>query len=93
MVTVIIQFNIYPTLSEQFKILTLENIKERRNASGNLKTEFYQKEEKPHHFILIEAFESQETIDGYYGSQAYENWHMATRDMIKRIKGNDYKVL
>ncbi|MEM8909681.1 MAG: antibiotic biosynthesis monooxygenase, partial [Bacteroidota bacterium] len=92
MITVIIHFLVRPEAIEQFRQNTQENVADRRQAIGNLQTQFFQQENDLQRFVLLEQFDNQKNIDDYYTTSSYQRWHQAVNPLLLAIEGNDFIV-
>jgi autoinducer 2-degrading protein len=90
MTSVVIQIVVMGEHLDSFVKLTRENIAHRRSADGNLKFEVYQQEDNPTHFVMVEVFKFQQSIDAYYATPGYLEWHKAVTPMMVSITGADY---
>lgn len=91
MITVIFHIEVMQGQLDTFLRATQANIPDRLAAEGCLRYEVYQQEDAPHHFTMIEVFESQETIDVYYATPQHHRWHAMIKPIIVSIRGNDYQ--
>lgn len=89
-IIVIINLSVHPGTESRFLEYTTQNVKERLVASGCLSVDFYQREDEPYRFVLIEVFETQESIDLYYESSSYLTWHKQVDGLIEKVSGADY---
>jgi|GEM_PF-6640359 len=93
MITVVIHFYIKDEFVQQFSQITIANCADRRKAEGALRISFFQQDTHNTHFILLETFASQETIDAYYESEGYIDWEKQTKEMIVSLSGDDFSIL
>lgn len=93
MITVIIDFYIRKAEEASFKNITSKNVLSRRNAVGNLKTDFFQEDDDFGHFVMIEIFDTQQNIDAYYRTAEHTAWKSTVGKMIDRVRGRDYEII
>lgn len=93
MITVIIEFRVKPALLQTFLDATATNLQARRAADGCLRVELFQRDDDPHELWMIEQFASQPSIDAYYDTASYHEWHMIANTCVDVLNGADYHPL
>lgn len=89
MVTVLIQIAVNADEIQRFQSLTRANLSKRLRAPGAIDVKLYKDQKQPQEFTLIEIFDSQESIDAYYQTSEYKEWHKAVGPLILSWKGSD----
>ena len=93
MITVLIHFYVRQGMEANFATLATTNAESRKKADGNLQCQLFQDDLDEAHFILLEQFMSQQSIDAYYASDDYVFWHQSISGMLDRMEGGDYQQL
>lgn len=92
-VTVLIHFEATRERQLDFEASARDHVRTRREATGCLRAELLQDVDAPHCFTLVEVFESQSSIDDYYGSSAYQAWHAQVAPWLESYTGRDQRWL
>lgn len=77
-----VHVNVKPEFIEEFKQATIENAKKSIQEQGIARFDFIQDTEDPAHFILIEAYKSEDAPGKHKNTVHYQIWRDAVQKMM-----------
>jgi autoinducer 2-degrading protein len=94
MIVTCVYVNVKPDVVNSFINATIANHRESVKESGNLRFDFIQNSEDTCHFMLYEAYESEEASSSHKNTLHYLKWKDEVKDfMAEPRKGVKYNII
>jgi (4S)-4-hydroxy-5-phosphonooxypentane-2,3-dione isomerase len=94
MIVTIVHVDVKPEFRNDFITASIENHQSSIKEVGNCRFDILQDPENENHFLLYEAYESQNTANAHKETQHYLLWRQRVAHMMAQPrKGVPYKVL
>lgn len=94
MIVTCVYVHVKPGLSEKFIKLTVDNCRESVKEPGNLRFDLIKQADSVNHFMVYEAYESEEAAAAHKSTNHYLKWREAVQDMMEEPrKGVRYNIV
>lgn len=94
MIVTCVHVHVNPGSVNDFIKVSVRNHKGSVKEPGNLRFDFLQQADNPSHFMIYEAFESEEAVAAHKTTAHYLEWREAVKDMMAEPRyGVKYNIL